>query len=329
MNQHAKYELPLPGATGYASVPLDLRQQSDAQAVILKWLSPGTGYVIDEERGAWFYVTGEDFSGWVQSALSFVNLPDIIPSIIYDNTNNYASRFLSSGKEIPGITGQALYHSQTFNPRLGREEYIMPVLYPMAVRIYKAQQCALAAGESLKMYEGYRPYAVQQTIVRALSDLADKDPQVMAGITTPPWEMEWFIATSVSNHQLGYAMDVTLVKIDTSEQVDIEGYATVRITAHTEYEMPTKIDELSMASATFTGPVPTRSAEWDKATLNASMNDNAVRLQQYCTGAGLYPLASEWWHFNDIHAMQAAGENTGVGDFTLDKIYSVPPPKSK
>ena len=41
-----------------------------------------------------------------------------------------------------------------------------------------------------------------------------------------------------------------------------------------------------------------------QAELSASMaaSEPARGLQRYCTGAGLTPLASEWWHFNDLEA---------------------------
>ena len=38
-----------------------------------------------------------------------------------------------------------------------------------------------------------------------------------------------------------------------------------------------------------------------------TMNAPALKLRQYCTDAGLSPLASEWWHFNDLEANAAIG----------------------
>src|SRR5690606_3756850 len=98
-----------------------------------------------------------EFAGWLQHKYCFINLPDIIPSIIYDNTNTYASKFASSGFEIPGISDQALYSGKTYNERLAKDEYIMPVLYSMAPKIYMAQQLALLEGNALKIYESFRP----------------------------------------------------------------------------------------------------------------------------------------------------------------------------
>lgn len=138
--------------------------------------------------------------------------------------------------------------------------------------------------------------------------------------------MNWFIATSVSNHQVGYAIDVSLVKITEKTEKNISGYIVTEIQAYTEYEMPTRIHELSFSAATFTGPVAARTDAWKTATLAPTMNEPAIKLQNYCTNAGLYPLASEWWHFNDIDALHQLGETTGVGGYVLTQVYSELPP---
>ena len=203
-------ELPVSGATGYASVRMDLKATADAGSETVVALEAGTAFEVLEEVGDWWYVQTETESGWVQHLYCFINLPDVIPSIIYDNTNTYASKFVSSGKAIPGITGQALYDGKAYNMRLGKVSDIVPVLYSMSKKIHLAQQAALAEGNSLVIYEGYRPFSAQKMTVDALTNLAATDPEVMAGINTYPWDTNWFIATNVSNHQMGYAIDVTL-----------------------------------------------------------------------------------------------------------------------
>jgi D-alanyl-D-alanine dipeptidase len=289
-------------------------------------LEAGTAFEVVEEVGDWWYVQTATKSGWVPHLYCFINLPDVIPSIIYDNTNTYASKFVSSGKAIPGITGQALYDGKAYNMRLGKVSDIVPVLYSMSKKINLAQQAALAEGNTLVIYEGYRPYSVQQMTVAALTNLATADPEVMAGINTHPWDTNWFIATSVSNHQMGYAIDVTLAKITEQQEIVIGDYAATAITGYTEYTMPTTIHELSMASATFTGPVKSSSpTAWLQATLADTMNEAAILLQRYSTDAGLTPLASEWWHFNDLDARFATEGNSSKGEYVLDATMSEAP----
>lgn len=319
-------ELPVSGATGYASVRMDLKTTADAGSETILVLEAGTAFEVVEEAGDWWYVQTATDSGWVQHLYCFINLPDVIPSIIYDNTNTYASKFVSSGKTIPGITGVALYDGKAYNMRLGMVSDIVPVLYSMSKKIYAAQQAALADGNTLVIYEGYRPYSVQKMTVDALTTLAAADPEVMAGINTHPWDTNWFIATSVSNHQMGYAIDVTLAKITEQQEIVIGDYAATAITGYTEYTMPTTIHELSMASATFTGPVKSSSpTAWLQATLADTMNEAAILLQRYSTEAGLTPLASEWWHFNDLDARFATEGNSSKGEYLLDATMSVAP----
>jgi D-alanyl-D-alanine dipeptidase len=319
-------ELPINGATGYASVLMDLKATADAGSETLAALEAGTAFEVVEEVGDWWYVQTATESGWVQHLYCFINLPDVIPSIIYDNTNTYASKFVSSGKVIPGITGEALYDGKAYNIRLGKVSDIVPVLYSMSKKIYLAQQAALVEGNSLVIYEGYRPFFAQKMTVDALTNLAAVDPEVMAGINTPPWDTNWFIATNVSNHQMGYAIDVTLAKITEQQEIVIGDYAATAITGYTEYTMPTTIHELSMASATFTGPVKSSSATaWLQATLADTMNEAAILLQRYCTDAGLTPLASEWWHFNDLDARFSTEGNSSKGEYLLDSTMSEAP----
>lgn len=319
-------ELPVNGATGYASVRMDLKATADAGSETLAALEAGTAFEVVEGLGDWWYVQTETDSGWVQHLYCFINLPDVIPSIIYDNTNTYASKFVSSGKAIPGITGVALYDGKAYNMRLGKVSDIVPVLYSMSKKIYLAQKAALAEGNSLVIYEGYRPYSAQKLTADALTNLAAADPEVMAGINTYPWDTNWFIAINVSNHQMGYAIDVTLAKITEQQEIVIGDYAATAITGYTEYTMPTTIHELSMASATFTGPVKSSSpTAWLQATLADTMNEAAILLQRYSTEAGLTPLASEWWHFNDLDARYSTEGNSSKGEYFLDATMSEAP----
>ncbi|MFZ2370308.1 MAG: SH3 domain-containing protein, partial [Trichococcus flocculiformis] len=316
-------ELPVNGATGYASVLMDLKATADAGSETISELEAGTAFEVLEEVGDWWYVRTATESGWVQHLYCFINLPDVVPSIIYDNTNTYASKFASSGKTIPGITGEALYDGKAYNMRLGKVSDIVPVLYSMSKKIHLAQQAALEEGNTLVIYEGYRPFFAQKLTVDALTTLAAADPEVMAGINTHPWDTNWFIATSISNHQMGYAIDVTLAKITEQQEFVIGDYTATAVTGYTEYTMPTTIHELSMASATFTGPVKSSSpTAWLQANLADTMNEAAILLQRYCTDAGLTPLASEWWHFNDLDARFATEDNSSKGEYLLDATMS-------
>lgn len=98
-------------------------------------LPAGASFTILGEKGSWWKVSSGYGTGWVDHRLCMINLPDVVPSIVYDATNAYSSRYTSSGKDIPGITGQALYQGKVYNPRFDEEQFLMPVLYATAKKI--------------------------------------------------------------------------------------------------------------------------------------------------------------------------------------------------
>ena len=309
----------------------------------LALLKPGTAFTVLEEQGEWWHiaVTADCFTdeeqtathtqettGWVEHKYCFVNLPDVIPSIIYDATNSYSSHFRSCGKVIPEVTGEAFYPSKTYNERLGKMEFMMPVLYSMAFKLCEAQQSALAEGNSLILYEGYRPHEVQTKVLNSLSAMTRTDPEVKEAVTGAPWRISWFISGGYSNHQRGYAVDVGLAKVLETKEYTTGGCRYVRVWNFERYEMPTPIHELSQAAATYTGPVTIHSTTaWKNAEMTQAMasNEPALGLQRYCTGADLTPLASEWWHFNDLTARSQVLDHQGIGDFLISSVRSAAP----
>ena len=105
------------------------------------------------------------------------------------------------------------------------------------------------------------------------------------------------------------------------------GYRYVRVWNYERYEMPTPIHELSRAAATYTAPVTINSTTaWKNAEMTQAMASNkpALGLQRYCTGAELTPLASEWWHFNDLSTRSQVLDNQGIGIFS-SQASAAPP----
>lgn len=93
-----------------------------------------------------------------------------------------------------------------------------------------------------------------------------------------------FLAAVTSAHNRGIALDLTLAKLETDE----------------ELEMQSAMHDLSWHSAL------------------AQNNENANLLAKYMKGAGFNDLSSEWWHFQDDETRSAIGLNT-----YLDKGVSV------
>lgn len=329
MEQGGRFELPINGATGWAAVSMPLRSEPTQGATIIHTLAPGQGFTIIAEYEQWWNVSlggYYDISGWVLHRGCFVNLPDIVPSVVFNITNAYSSLKRSSGYEIPNITGYGLYEAWAYNRRLGRHEFIVPVLYSTAQRIFEAQQTALADGNTLIIYEAFRPRATQQDVVGNLRRLMDSNASVQRAINTQPWSLNWFIATGISNHQRGVAVDVGLGRI-VSYEIRMSGaFSFTHITEIERFTMPTLMHELSPLAATFTRPISSASADaWITAPLAESMTEGAILLQQYLTNAGFTPLASEWWHFNDLAGVRIANEIGIRGEFFTETVYSRTP----
>lgn len=320
------FDLPIENASGYASIDLPVKEQTDEDAKTQETLSAGEAFKILQEDGDWWEIEYEGTQGWVEHRYAFINLPDVLPSAAYDNTNTYSSRYRSSGIDIPEVTDTSLYDSKTENERLGKEEFIIPVLYTTAKKIYEAQSQALANNETLLIYETYRPHSAQEKVYDQLSKLADENDTVKAGADTEPWEMFWFINDEVSNHQMGFAIDVSLAQIDEQETEFYGDYSVDVVKDYTEYQMPTPMHELSSASAVYTSPVTAVDPDaWKQAQLRPEMNQPALALQEYFVNAGMTPLASEWWHFNDLEARDQVEDHESSGDFTMTEVKNSAP----
>ena len=318
-------ELPVQGATGYAATGIPLYAAPGPDDEPLATLPAGTPFTILEESGSWWQVQAGEQTGWVRHDFCLINLPDVIPSLVYRDTNSEASLFRASGYEIPGVTGQALYDARSYNARFGQEMANMAVLYATAKKLADVQARTLADGYTLVLYEGFRPYDTQVTVANALEALAAENKTVRAGIDTEPWSIGWFIAGGVSNHQQGYAVDVSLARVTATSAGTCGPYAYTRVTRYEELAMPTAMHELSAAAASLAEPVASRDPDaWRQAAPAPAMTEGALLLQSYCTAAGLTPLASEWWHFNDLDRL-AVVDSSWRGEFALTENVSRAP----
>lgn len=322
-----EFELPVEGAAGYSSIELPLYASPDTDSEVQTELAAGSGFEVLSEEGEWWQVETAENTGWLQHKFAFINLPDVIPSIIYDNTNSYSSIFTSSYREIPNLTGHTLYQARDYNERLGEDSFIMPILYSTAKKVNEAQQSALENNESLKIYETYRPYETQQRVVDSLANLAQEDAVVWEGLNRGPWSQPWFIITGeVSNHQIGAAMDVSLVRVDEMEERVVGDYVVPEVSDYTELAMQTPMHELSADSVAFQHPVPNDSKiAWQNQPLADAMTEPAKRLQRYATESGFSPIASEWWHFNDLDALESLGDQSGTGEFEITQTLNSQP----
>jgi D-alanyl-D-alanine dipeptidase len=93
--------------------------------------------------------------------------------------------------------------------------------------------------------------------------------------------------------------------------------------------MPTEIHELSNRAISLKRPVDIFSfSAWNSGTAELSEGmancPAAQNLRRYCTDADLTPLASEWWHFNDLHTYSNI-KRWSNGNYTITECLSEPP----
>ena len=324
------FELPVEGATGYAPSAVNV---TDEDGNRVGTLAAGEAFVIldiDEEENYFRIERSDGSTGYAATSCTWINLPDVIPSIVYYDVNADSSIFRSGGYNLPGITGEQLYTSRYRNERFDEEEYFMPVLYSMAVKIMQIQEQCLSNGQSLKIYQTFRPYETQMAVAEALQSLESSNSEVYAGLNSGSWSDTWFIATKLSNHQRGCAIDVSLVQVDETQLRECAGYLYTEITEYTENAMPSDMHELSCLAAVYDPPVSSSNdTAWRTAQYADTMTTYAYQLQEYCTANGLSPLSSEWWHFNDLEAKSAAGSSIGNGNFYLTECLSRRPQEAE
>ena len=147
------------------------------------------------------------------------------------------------------------------------------------------------------------PAEAPQPVPQPESEAPEGEPPESEGDEEPEYETYFWIMTNngqfslgsflarvASAHNRGIALDLTLEKIDSGE----------------ELAMQSAIHDLSWYSAAY---------------LN---NDNAKLLEKYMTATGMRGLSSEWWHFQDDETREAIGltsylfKGVNMGGWTKD-----------
>jgi D-alanyl-D-alanine dipeptidase len=177
------------------------------------------------------------------------------------------------------------------------------------------------------MYEAYRPRSAQTRIFNAITEFSNENPHIRANLSGGRWNISWFVASGISNHQRGFAVDVGLARVISYDYTRTGDYHYMQIIQAEYYEMPTPIGELSINSIVYRNPVTINSFDaWRTAEYSESMQNNipAQNLQKYFTAAGFTPLASEWWHFNDLYTMNRNARQSN-GNFEIKDCFSIAP----
>lgn len=197
-----------------------------------------------------------------------INLPDIMQKqVVYSITNATSAIYNINKNDIPEVTGKILYPNMMDDGILK-----VPMMYRTAEKLYKAENCFLKKGLTIKIYDTYRPYQVTKYLYEKMLKIADKHAEVLNRVINGfEYSKKWFLAEHESSHNYGIAIDLTLVDIS----------------KNTELQMQTHMHDLSVLSV----------IEYN--------NENANLLARIMKKNGFTPLRSEWWHFQDNSAKVA------------------------
>ena len=233
---------------------------------------------------------------WGNARRLLINLPDVCPEIEYNITNAYSSIFKigSSSRgavvNINGLTGEQLYtydnydgtvDGKIYNSKLGKKEFVCPLIYPFAEEVAAAQKNALKHGYGLKIYDAYRP---QEDVCKKFWSLTQNAMNSSTAaynlINKNGWSLGWFVANpnngGSSEHARGTAIDVTLVK---------DGK---------EIAIPSDMHDLSTNAVKVSSPTTI----YDVTPQINYTEDTKLLHEIMVNESGMGGLPSEWWHFN-------------------------------
>ncbi len=260
------------GARAWANQSLKIRSKANSSSSSVGTIPTGGKVTILSGESANYYLKVKygKKTGYVNANNLMINLPDVMPDLYYKITNVSGSIYKSAGYSISGVTGKNLYgFKKQQNNKIGKKTYYAPLLYPVAKQLQKAYDIAKKEGYNFKIYDTYRPRSVSLTISSKLKKLYNKQSKVKKAIDYDKngnyWGQSWFLAQTISNHNRGIALDMTL----TNSQ-------------GTEYTMQSKMHTL------------------DTTSLVKYNNGNANKLRSIMTKAGFETLSSEWWHFEEV-----------------------------
>ena len=271
MKKVGNFDATMYGAIGWVNQNANLREKANQNAKSLLKIPTGSKIVIlsDDSDNSYIKVKYNNKTGYVYSSYILINLPDIMPDMIYNITNADNSIFKTADTNIPGVTGKALYgYTKKYNKKIGKTTYYAPLLYPVSKQLQSAYKKARDMGYNIKVYDTYRPYDVAVSIYQSFINLYYNNDKIYKrlnydndGYFLGP---NWFLAKGVSGHNKGTDMDITLT--------DKNGK---------ELKAQTPMHTL------------------DPRSLVKYNNKVSNKLRDIMSSVGFVTLKSEWWHFQE------------------------------
>lgn len=260
------------GATAWANQELNIRKEATMNSNIIGTIPVGSKMTIlasENTNSKYIKVKYNNLIGYVYSNFILINLPDVIPDMLYEITSASKSTASTANTAIPGITGKNLYgFTKKYNSKIDKETYYVPLLYPTAKKLQRAYNKARSEGYNLKVYDSYRPHDITISTNNYFRKLYNSNNKVKNAINYDKegnyWGPSWFLASSVSAHNKGIALDITITNSNNQELKAQTAYDTLDTSSIVKYN-----------------------------------NTVSNKLRNIMLSQGFSPLESEWWHFQD------------------------------
>mgnify|MGYP004557422631 CR=1 FL=1 len=260
------------GALAWTNRKVNIRQNPTTNSKLLGSIPPGTKLTIlssDNSTTKYIKINYNGTIGYVYSDFLLINLPDVMPDIVYSISNADKSIYKAANMSISDVTGKNLYgFSKKYNAKIGKSTYYAPLLYPVAKQLQGAYNVAKNAGYNLKIYDTYRPNDVTKYVNNKFRSLYGSNNSVRKMIDYDKngnyWGPGWFLANNVSTHNKGIALDLALTDKNNNE-----------LRAQTEMHT------------------------LDTRSIVKYNNSVANKLRNIMTSQGFETLESEWWHFQE------------------------------
>ena len=211
--------------------------------------------------------------------IEYAYVPELVATV---DGKTYTSKMVDVRAIIPDLKIWLIFASS--------DNYMNEVLYPAgacllqegtAQRLAKAEAIFKEDGYQIRLYDGYRPFSVSVLLYEAI-----RDGRFVANPNRTP-----------SNHNRGAAVDITLERIDTGEQIPMPSHMmTLNISSYRNlpniYAYEEGSDEYNAILEEFPEIL-----KYPKRRSEAIKNMNY--LTKVMRSCGFTTITTEWWHFAD------------------------------
>lgn len=265
---------------------LSVRQGPGTNTEKLGTLKQGDTVTILEQGDVWHKIEYKGNAAYVFAAyitnvpISYATVPALEATV---KGKTYVSNMVDVRTIIPDIKIWLTFASQ--------DNVMGKVLYPAgacllqqgtAEKLLAASKIFAKDGYRIRLYDGYRPYSVSEYLYDEI-----RDGRFVAHVKP----------SKPSNHNRGAAVDITLERIDTGEQIPMPSLMhTFNISSLRKYPNISQYEQGSPEYIEMLDKYPDI-FEYPKRS------DTSVRNMNYITSVmkdcGFSTITTEWWHFND------------------------------